>query len=134
MTSGRQLWDPLRRKMVASTPEEKVRQWFITVLRDVSKVPEHLMMSEAALRFGVKDYRADILVWDRSGNPLAVVECKRPDVAIDKKVAEQAMRYNMVLNVRWLILTNGSATFVFKRTGDCFDSCSFVPDYENMLK
>ena len=42
------VWDPLRKKKVALTPEEKVRQWCIGVLRDTMKVPEHMMMSEAA--------------------------------------------------------------------------------------
>ena len=28
------VWDPLRKKEVALTPEEKVRQWFIGVLRE----------------------------------------------------------------------------------------------------
>ena len=59
---GNTLWDPLRRKEVAATPEERVRQWFIVQLRDVFKVPMHMMMSECALMFGGKRYRADILV------------------------------------------------------------------------
>ena len=57
-----QVWDPLRKKMVALTPEEKVRQWFIGVLRDTLKVPEHMMMSEASLKYGRKRFRTDILV------------------------------------------------------------------------
>ena len=38
-----QVWDPLRKKMVALTPEEKVRQWFISTLRDQFNVPEHMV-------------------------------------------------------------------------------------------
>ena len=125
------LYDPLRRKEVAATPEEKVRQWFIGVLT-ASHVPAHLMMSEAAMTFGAKRWRADILVYDRSGKPLAVVECKRPGVDVDAGVADQAMRYNMVLDVQWLILTNGSRTLVFRRNGDVFASCDHLPEYEEM--
>lgn len=126
------LFDPLRRKAVAATPEEQVRQWFIGVLRDSCGVPAHLMMSEAPLKLGAKSWRADILVYDRSGDPLAVVECKRPGVEVDADVAAQAMRYNSVLNVRWLILTNGAHTLVFRRDGDKFVSCSTLPKYEEM--
>ena len=42
--------DPLRRKSVRNTPEEAVRQWFISVLHEGMKVPEHMMGSEVALR------------------------------------------------------------------------------------
>ena len=110
-----QIWDPLRRKMVSLTPEEQVRQWFIGVLRDVCKVPEHLMGSEVALRVGQKKQRADIVVFGRDASPVAVVECKRPDVDIDKDVMMQAARYNFCLGVRWVMLTNGKRTVVLKR-------------------
>ena len=109
-----QIWDPLRRKMVSLTPEEQVRQWFIGVLRDVCKVPEHLMGSEVALRVGQKKQRADIVVFGRDASPVAVVECKRPDVDIDESVLMQAARYNLCLGVRWVMLTNGKRTVVLK--------------------
>lgn len=46
------VWDPLRRKNVPLTPEERVRQWFITVLKDRMQVPLHMMMSEVGMKFG----------------------------------------------------------------------------------
>ncbi len=127
------VWDPLRKKQVAATPEEEVRQWFISILADTFKVPPHLMMSEVPLKFGEKKYRADILVYDRNAAPLAVVECKRPDVDLSAAVIEQAMRYNIVLGVDWLMLTNGTRTFIYRREGDCFKPFDTVPDYELML-
>ena len=126
------LYDPLRRKEVAATPEEKVRQWFIGVLSGVS-VPAHLMMSEAAMTFGAKRWRADILVYDRAGKPLAVVECKRPEVDVDAGVAAQALRYNLVLDVHWLMLTNGTRTLVYRRKRAEFVPCDHLPDYEEMI-
>ena len=127
------LYDPLRRKDVAATPEERVRQWFIGRLRDDLGVPGHLMMSEVGMKFGKEAYRADILVYDRSGSPLAVVECKRPDIVLSSETARQALRYDMVLGVRWLLLTNGHSTFVFRREGSAFEPCGQIPDYETML-
>ena len=79
----KQIWDPLRKKYVTATPEEQVRQWFITQLRDLFGVPMGLMMSEAPLTFGLKKFRADIVVYDRQLRPLLIVECKRPEVQID---------------------------------------------------
>ena len=127
------VYDPLRRKNVALTPEEKVRQWFIAQLIGAFGVPAHLMMSEAPLRGGTKRYRADILVYDRNGEPLAVVECKRPDVPLTEAVARQAMRYDSVLSVAWIILTNGEGTLVFRRTGGSFVPYPSIPQYDTML-
>ena len=128
------MWDPLRRKDVASTPEEQVRQWFIGVLRSSVGVPMHEMSSEVPFSFGHKSYRADILVYDRAQKPLAVVECKRPGVALGPAVGEQALRYNSVLDVRWIFLTNGQKTVLLRRepsTG-AFAPCEEIPSYEQM--
>ena len=127
------IWDPLRRKEVAATPEERVRQWFIIQLRDAFGVPEHMMNSEVGFKFGAKPWRADILVYDRAGKPLAVVECKRPDVALDARVIEQAMRYNSVLGVRYLFLTNGKMTYLYTLKGDTFVPLDRIPTFEEML-
>ena len=128
-----QIWDPLRRKEVAATPEERVRQWFIVQLRDAFGVPEHMMNSEVGFKFGAKSWRADILVYDRAGQPLAVVECKRPDVALDAHVIEQAMRYNSVLGVRFLFVTNGKMTYLYGLKGDTFVPVDRIPSFEEML-
>jgi type I site-specific restriction endonuclease len=132
-----QVWDPLRKKLVALTPEEKVRQWFIGVLRDSAQVPVHMMMSEVALKFGDKPYRADILVYGRDTAPLMVVECKREDVTIDRAVLEQALKYNLVLDVGYIAVTNGVTTFGFRRTGredEPFEAVKEFPDWETMQK
>lgn len=128
------LWDPLRRKEVAATPEEQVRQWFIAeVLVKTAAVPAHLMMSETGFQWGSKKYRADVLVYDRSARPLAVVECKRPDVPLSAEVAAQAMRYNAVLDVRWIFLTNGGSTLAFRREDGQFRPFTRIPSYAQML-
>ena len=127
------IWDPLRKKEVAATPEERVRQWFVVQLRDAFGVPEHMMNSEVGFKFGAKSWRADILVYDRAGQPLAVVECKRPDVALDAHVIEQAMRYNSVLGVRFLFVTNGKMTYLYGLKGDTFVPLDRIPSFEEML-
>ena len=111
----RTVFDPLRKKDVALTPEEQVRQWCIGVLSHDFGVPMHMMMSEAGFKLGEKQFRADILVFDRQARPLTVVECKRPEVELGREVLDQAIRYNMVLNVRYMIITNGRQTFACQR-------------------
>lgn len=131
---GRQtIWDPLRKKEVALTPEEKVRQWCIGVLAESLKIPKHMMMSEAGFKLGGKQFRADILVYDRNAQPLMVVECKRPEVEITQEVLDQAIRYNMVLDVRYMIITNGNRTFMCRKQGGGFVFIDTLPTYNEML-
>lgn len=128
------IWDPLRRKEVALTPEEKVRQWFIGLLRDSAGVPEHQMMSEVELACpdGPKVYRADIVVYGRGGRKLAIVECKRPEVDIDRSVLDQALRYNALLDVPYLFLTNGTRSYAIRVDGGRGEYLERFPDYEMM--
>lgn len=131
---GRQtIWDPLRKKEVTLTPEEEVRQWCIGVISRSMCVPMHMMMSEAGFKLGGKSYRADILVYDRKAQPLMVVECKRPEVALTQEVLDQAIRYNMALNVKYIMITNGTKTFICRRNDAGFVFIDKVPVYDEML-
>ena len=127
--------DPLRKKEVALTPEEQVRSWFIRVLNESALVPLHMMGSEVAIEFGQKKYRADIVVYDRSLRPLVIVECKRPEVELTTEVVLQALRYNAVLEVPFVFVTNGKNTYLYGRKGDsaAFEALDSLPKYEEML-
>ena len=132
MAERKTIWDPLRKKDVALTPEERVRQWFIGMLSQSVGVPMHLMMSEVGFKLGGKQFRADILVYDRKAQPLAVVECKRPEVDLSAEVLDQAIRYNMVLNVKYIMITNGTATYIAGKEGERFVFLNRVPSYNEM--
>ena len=134
MTDRKTIWDPLRKKDVTLTPEERVRQWFIGVLSADMKVPLHMMMSEVGFKLGQKQFRADILVYDRTAHPLMIVECKRPQVELTREVLDQAVRYNMVLDVDYIMITNGTGTYVCRRNGDGgFTFIDVVPKYNEMI-
>ncbi|MCB9170038.1 MAG: type I restriction enzyme HsdR N-terminal domain-containing protein [Flavobacteriales bacterium] len=104
---GPQVFDPARRKWVALTSEEWVRQHFLAYLVNDLGCPLSLIGVEQHLQLNGVSKRADIVVHDRSGAPLALVECKAPDVRIDLNTFEQASRYNKVFHVRYLMATNG---------------------------
>ncbi|MCB0792734.1 MAG: type I restriction enzyme HsdR N-terminal domain-containing protein [Flavobacteriales bacterium] len=104
---GPLVFDPARRKWVALTPEEWVRQHFLAHLVYDLGCPLALIGVEQSLRLNGRAKRADIVVHDREGSPLLLVECKAPGVRLDRSVFEQAARYNVVFHVRYLIVTNG---------------------------
>ena len=134
MNGKQTIWDPLRKKEVALTPEERVRQWFISVLIQQMEVPAHMMMSEAGFKLGEKQFRADILVYDRNVKPLMVVECKRPEVELTSDVLDQAVRYNMVLDVRYIVITNGNSTFICGKNSNGYSFIQSLPKYNEMIK
>jgi hypothetical protein len=103
----REVLDPVRRRWVALTPEEEVRQQTIATLHSAYGYPLELMQVEGAISINGMTRRCDIVVFDTGGHPHIIVECKRRDVPITQKVCDQACRYNIVLQVPILILTNG---------------------------
>jgi type I site-specific restriction endonuclease len=111
-----EIFDPVRRKWVALTPEEGVRQGVIRYLHEEKKYPYELMQVEGTITLNGMSRRCDIVVFDKTMAARMIVECKRPDVAITQKVADQACRYNTVLRVPWLLLTNGKQSLVLKVT------------------
>ena len=111
------IFDPLRKIEVPLTPEEKVRQDVIAWLRDTEGIPEVMMASEYGFRYNGRQYRADVVVFGRDAAPLLLVECKAPGVRLDRNVLEQGLRYNRVLNVRYMMFTNGEHLCFCERVG-----------------
>ena len=68
-----------------------------------------------------------MVVLDSSARPLALVECKAPDVAVTRGVFEQATRYNAVVGARYVILTNGLRHFCFERTAEGYRPLDAFP-------
>lgn len=110
-------WDPLRRKEVAATPEEGVRQAFISYLNKELGYPLQLMASEYSTAYNGRRYRADIVVFDKTLSPAIIVECKAPSVKITEEVISQVLRYNLSFGERaagLLAITNGISTYLLE--------------------
>jgi len=111
-TVGRQqIFDPVRKKWVALTPEEWVRQNFVQYLLKEKNYPASLMVVEAKVVYNKKPQRSDVLVYNKSMKPLLVLECKAPKVNISQEVFFQAARYNSQLKAKYVIVTNGLEHF-----------------------
>ncbi len=132
---GRQtVFDRIRRRYVRLSPEEWVRQQMIHYLIDQKHVPETLIAVEKVLRLYKLRKRFDIAVFSASGQPLLLVECKSPDVFLSQDVFDQIARYNLALNVRYLVVTNGLVHYCCQ-LDDHAQSWYFlteIPDYQQM--
>lgn len=104
-----EIWCQCRRKWVAYTPEEEVRQWFVEVL--ISKgVHWSRIAVEQSVVVGERRLRADIIVYDENREAEILCECKAPNVEINDAVFAQIHNYNTILGVRTMIVTNGKTT------------------------
>ena len=136
MKSTSTIYDPLRKKEVAHTPEESVRQDLITWLNKEIGVSMNLMMSEYPFTYNSLNYRADIVVFDLFRQPLILVECKSPKVRITQDVIQQGIRYNRVLKVKYLIFSNGINTYALGLNIESskYELLNRVPTYKEMLE
>ncbi|MCD8194594.1 MAG: type I restriction enzyme HsdR N-terminal domain-containing protein [Tannerellaceae bacterium] len=113
--AGKQLiFDPVRLKYVALTPEEWVRQHFVNYLITEKEFPKELIANEVCLKLNGMSRRCDTVAYDRFLTPLVILEYKSPTVEITKAVFDQIARYNMVLRVQYLIVSNGIRHFCCK--------------------
>lgn len=104
---------PFRRKYVAATPEEHVRQTFLHALVEQFGYPQSLIGVEVPIAVGAGvDKRCDAVVYSRSLQPLMLIEFKAPEVAITQTTLDQAAVYNTTVHAPYLILANGKQTVV----------------------
>ncbi|NDW10379.1 type I restriction enzyme HsdR N-terminal domain-containing protein [Dysgonomonas sp. 520] len=121
------IWDRIRKKYIALTPEEWVRQHFVNYLIEYKSYPESLMANEKQVLLNSQKKRCDSVVYNRELKPLLVVEYKSPDVKITQDVFDQIVRYNMVLKVAYLVVSNGLQHYCCSIDYDT-QSYNYLPD------
>lgn len=101
------IWDRLRKRFISLTPEEWVRQHFVNYLIEYLHYPQGLIGNEISLTLNNTTRRCDTIVYDSEGKPWMIIEYKAPDIPLTRTVVEQALRYNIILQARYITLCNG---------------------------
>lgn len=101
------IYDPLRRKDVAFTPEEWVRQHFVNYLVADKSYPKERIANEVSIHVNGVSKRCDTVIYDDYMQPLLIAEYKAPEITITGEVFNQISRYNSALKVPYLIVSNG---------------------------
>ena len=129
------IFDPIRLKSVALTPEEWVRQHFVNYLITEKQYPSNLIANEVAISLNNLSKRCDTVVYNCFLEPLAIIEYKAPNISITQEVFEQIARYNITLRVRYLIISNGLNHYCCKidYKNQTYNYLSEVPIY-NLLQ
>ena len=116
----RMIFDFLRRKYVALTPEEWVRQHFTHYLVEHKGYPKGL--------------RCDSILYNKVAQPQMIIEYKAPTVPLQQKVFDQVSAYNLLLRVDYLVISNGMEHYCCKMDYEHqkYLFLQEIPDYEKL--
>lgn len=110
-----QIFDEIRLQWVALQPEEWVRQNFISWLTNINSIPSGLISIEKTISLGSLSKRFDLLIYDKLHQPWMMVECKAQGMVLAESALRQILLYNMVVPVKYIVITNGNLCYVADR-------------------
>ena len=135
-SNGRQMiFDFLRRKYVALSPEEWVRQHFTHFLVEQKGYPQGLLANETELRIGDKRLRCDTVLYDTRMQPQMIVEYKAPQIQIQQKTFDQIVVYNLLLHADYLVVSNGLQHYCCQMDYEnrSYRFLTEIPDYDAIM-
>ncbi|MEP5614307.1 MAG: type I restriction enzyme HsdR N-terminal domain-containing protein [Cyclobacteriaceae bacterium] len=126
---GDEIFCLVRRKLVALTPEEWVRQSFLNLLIEHLSYPKGMIKLEHSIHYFKNMKRSDITVLDREGSVFLLVECKSHKVKLSQKTVSQLSEYNKILDSKYLAISNGLKHFIWRRGEAGFEQINAFPTY-----
>ncbi len=132
---GEEIFDIIRKKFVALTDEEWVRQNCIAYLINEKSYPASLISVEKALKVNGLNKRTDVVIFTKDMLPRLIIECKAPHIPITNEVFSQIARYNMTLKVKFLLVTNGLLHYCcwIDFENEKFSFLENIPDYKELF-
>lgn len=129
------VFDTLRKKYVALTPEEWVRQNFVHFLIRYKNYPVGLLANEVQISLNSTKKRCDTVLYNRNLTARMIIEYKAPSVNITQEVFNQITRYNIVLKVDYLIVTNGINHYCCKvdYRNNSYSFLRDIPEYSELI-
>lgn len=130
--SKKSIFDVIRRKYVTLTPEEWVRQHFVHYLMEQLGYPQELLANEVEVSLNGMSRRCDTVLYNRDLKARMIVEYKASNIPITQNVFNQIMRYNMVLHVDYLVVSNGIDHYCCKMdySTNSYTFLTEIPKYE----
>ena len=126
------VWDYIRRRWVTLTPEEWVRQHFSHWMTEHLGYPPARLGHEISLEQNGMQRRADAVFYGQDGRPLVIMEFKAPHIAISQKTFDQIGRYNMVMQVPYLVISNGMQHFCCRIGEETMEFLHEIPRCEDI--
>lgn len=129
------IWDNLRKKKLVLTPEEWVRQHFVNYLINYLKYPKSRIANEIELELNKLKKRCDTIIYNQYIEPVMILEYKAPNIALNQKTIDQILRYNIILKVNYLVISNGISHYCFKinRENNDYEYLDKIPMYKEII-
>ncbi|WP_353481653.1 type I restriction enzyme HsdR N-terminal domain-containing protein [Haliscomenobacter sp.] len=108
------IFDPIRKKWLVLQPEEFVRQLMVQYLLQEKGYNRNRIAIERGIKVNGLAKRCDILVFDQDLQPYILIECKAPEISLSADVFHQMAVYNMQLHVPYLMMSNGTSSYIGK--------------------
>lgn len=122
-----EVFDRVRGRWLVLTPEEWVRRHVVEYLIEECGIPAQQIIEEYPVAINRMAQRADIVCVDNEGKPLLVVECKEPNIKLDNNTLSQVVRYNSILQCRYVALSNGLQTYCYEYTNNTYTPIHHLP-------
>ena len=129
------VFDRLRKNYFNLTEEEFVRQTFVNWLIESKSYPPSLMANEIGITLNGTYKRCDTVVYSPKGETLMIIEYKAPRIRITQDVFDQIVRYNMVLNANYIVVTNGKSVYCCRinKSEHNYEFVNGIPDFSEFL-
>ncbi len=124
------VFDIIRKKYIVLTPEEWVRQHFVHLMINHLGYPKSLIKVESGLSYFKSTKRSDITLMSRNTTPFLLIECKAPEIKIDRKTLNQISVYNKTIEAKFVAITNGFSNFIWKYEGGQYEQLTEFPLYK----
>lgn len=135
-SAGLRIFDPVRRRLVALTPEEWVRQNMLAYMLQDLGYPLHLLSVEHSLKWQTRSRRCDIVLFMKNMQAGLIAEIKAPGITISHAVLRQVIRYNQSFRAPFLLLTNGIQHYSMLISDNPDEEPTYLdhyPDYNRIL-
>jgi len=129
------IFDSQRKRYVALTPEEWVRQNFIRFLIEEKGYPAAYLAIEKQLNMNGMKKRCDAILYNEHVQPFLIIELKAPNVAISQATFDQVAVYNAKLKVDFFIISNGIEHFCCKVNTETarYEFFPEIPDFNQIV-
>ncbi len=129
------VFDSQRKRYVALTPEEWVRQNFIRFLIEEKGYPAAYLAIEKQLNMNGMKKRCDAILYNEHGEPILIIELKAPNVTISQATFDQVAVYNAKLKVDFFIISNGIEHFCCKVNTQTarYEFFYEIPDFSQII-
>ncbi len=125
-----EIFDAVRGRWLVLTPEEWVRRHVVGYLISECGFCTQQIVEEYPVNINGMAQRADIVAYNNDAEPYLIIECKEPNIKIDDDVLRQVVRYNSVVEARYIVLTNGIDTYSWQYNGNDYVPIAHFPHLE----